>query len=152
MQLVPIEQTGTALSSALTAGSVAADVVAATVALYARRGYEVPWIGYLAKEGSEYIGGCGFAGPASRGEAEIAYYTFPGHEGRGVATEMAGELLRISRQAATEADVRFIAHTLPEEGASTSVLRKLGFVLQGVILHPEDGKVWKWSESERSEA
>ena len=152
MRLVPIEKSGMALSSVLTAGSVASDVVAATVALYERRGYEVPWIGYLANEGGEYIGGCGFAGPASHGEAEIAYFTFPGYEGRGVATEMAGELLRISRQTATGAGVRFIAHTLPEEGASTSVLRKLGFVLQGTVLHPEDGTVWKWSESARSEA
>ena len=65
---------------------------------------------------------------------------------------MAGELLRISRQAAIEADVRFIAHTLPEEGASASVLRKLGFSLEGSIVHPEDGAVWKWSERERGEA
>jgi hypothetical protein len=42
MQLVQIEQTGTSLSSVLSAGSVAAEVVAATVALYTRRGYEPP--------------------------------------------------------------------------------------------------------------
>lgn len=152
MQLVPIEETGTALSSVLAAGSVAAEVVAATVALYSRRGYEPPWIGYLAVEDAEFIGGCGFAGPAKCGEAEIAYFTFPGHEGRGVATEMARELLRISRSAAAQASVRFIAHTLPKEGASTTVLRRLGFSLEGAVMHPEDGTVWKWSESERSEA
>jgi RimJ/RimL family protein N-acetyltransferase len=152
MQLVPIEETGTALSPALVAGSVAVEVVAATVALYSRRGYEPPWIGYLAVEGTEVIGGCGFAGPARCGEAEIAYFTFPGNEGRGVATEMARELLRISRNAASHASVRFIAHTLPEEGASTTVLRRLGFSLEGAISHPEDGIVWKWSERERGEA
>jgi RimJ/RimL family protein N-acetyltransferase len=152
MQLVPIEEAGTALSSVLAAGSVATEVVAATVALYSRRGYEPPWIGYLAVEGTEFIGGCGFAGPARCGEAEIAYFTFPGNEGRGVATEMARELLRISRNAATQASVRFIAHTLPEEGASTTVLRRLGFSLEGAVLHPEDGTVWKWSERERDAA
>ncbi|MEQ1515951.1 MAG: GNAT family N-acetyltransferase [Usitatibacteraceae bacterium] len=152
MHLVPIQETGTTHPSVLAAGSVAAEVVAATVALYSRRGYEVPWIGYLAVEGTEFIGGCGFAGPARCGEVEIAYFTFPGKEGRGVATEMARELIRISRNAATQAGIRFIAHTLPEESASTSVLRKLGFSLEGAVLHPEDGTVWKWSERERSEA
>jgi [ribosomal protein S5]-alanine N-acetyltransferase len=152
MQLVPIEKAGTSLSSVLAAGSVAAEVVAATVALYSRRGYEPPWIGYLAVEGKAFIGGCGFAGPARCGEAEIAYFTFPSNEGRGVATEMARELLRVSRNAANEASVKFIAHTLPEEGASTTVLRKLGFSLVGPVLHPEDGTVWKWNERERGEA
>jgi RimJ/RimL family protein N-acetyltransferase len=120
--------------------------VAATVALYSRRGYEPPWIGYLAVEGAEYIGACGFAGPARCGEAEIAYFTFPGREGRGVATEMARALLRISRNAANLGGVRFIAHTLPEESASTTVLRRLGFSLEGTVLHPDDGSVWKWTE------
>ena len=152
MRLVPIEETGAALSSVLANGGVAAEVVAATVSLYSRRGYEVPWIGYLAVEGNEFIGGCGFAGPAKSGEVEIAYFTFPGNEGRGVATQMATELLRISRKAATQAGIRYIAHTLPDEGPSTSVLRKLGFRLVGEVLHPEDGTVWKWSEHVHSEA
>lgn len=146
MQLVPIEDTDAALSPAITVGSVAAEVVAATVALYSRRGYEPPWIGYLALKGSEFIGACGFAGPPKCGEAEIAYFTFPGNEGRGVATEMARELLRISRNAASHGSIRFIAHTLPEEGASTTVLRRLGFSLEGEVVLPEDGTVWKWSE------
>ena len=51
-----------------------------------------PWIGYLAIDGDTCIGSCGFNGPASEGVAEIAYFTFHGHEGRGVATRMAQAL------------------------------------------------------------
>ena len=36
------------------------------------------------------------------------------------------------------------AQTLPEESASTSILRKLGFRLLGRVEHPEDGPVWEW--------
>lgn len=73
------------------------------------------------------------------------YFTFPDHEGRGVATRMARELLRIAR-AAQAGHTAAIARTLPQENASTSILRKLGFQLEGELLHPEDGLVWKWRE------
>jgi [ribosomal protein S5]-alanine N-acetyltransferase len=36
------------------------------------------------------------------------------------------------------------AQTLPEESASTSVLKKLGFRLVGQVEHPEDMPVWEW--------
>ena len=36
------------------------------------------------------------------------------------------------------------AQTLPEENASTSVLKKLGFKFLGEIEHQEDGLVWDW--------
>ena len=36
------------------------------------------------------------------------------------------------------------AQTLREEGASTRILKKLGFEFWGEILHPEDGPVWEW--------
>jgi len=34
--------------------------------------------------------------------------------------------------------------TLPEESASTTVLRKLGFQLVAELEYPEDGKVREW--------
>jgi len=152
MQLIAIEEAGATTSPVPAAGGVIDQVLEATVSLYSRRGYMLPWIGYLALEGSEFVGTCGFAGPPNTGEVEIAYFTFPGNEGRGVATQMARELLQFNRHAATQAGIRFIAHTLPEEGPSASVLRKLGFRLEGEVSHPEDGKVWKWSEHAPSEA
>ncbi|RYZ00012.1 MAG: hypothetical protein EOO24_16805 [Comamonadaceae bacterium] len=73
----------------------------------------------------------------------MAYYTFPQFERTGVATRMAGELLKVAQAHAPH--VTLIAHTLREEGPSTSILRKHGFQLLGDVQHPEDGVVWKWA-------
>lgn len=128
---------------------VAAQTVRATLDLYLRKGYIQPWVGYLAESDDCIVGGCGFAGPPVGGEAEIAYFTFPEHEGKGVASAMAAQLIEVTRQ--IRSDCALIAHTLPVESASTAILRKLGFVLVGTIEHPEDGPVWKWSQSVASE-
>lgn len=123
---------------------VVAQVVQGALDLYSRKGFVAPWACYLAEKDGQVVGTCGFAAPPVDGEAEIAYFTFPGNEGRGIAREMAMALMREARQAgATET---FIAHTLPGEGPSTSILRKLGFECLGVIEHPEDGAIWKWRE------
>jgi RimJ/RimL family protein N-acetyltransferase len=126
---------------------VVAQVIEATVGLYERRGYLPPWIGYLAVEGEEVVGTCGFAGPPSAGEVEIAYFTFPGHEGKGIAKRMARSLLTLTRTAAAQAGAQYIAHTLPQSGPSSSILKALGFSLDGEVQHPEDGLVWKWREA-----
>lgn len=123
---------------------VVAQVVQANLDLYERKGFTPPWTGYLAEEEARIVGTCGFAGPPVDGEAEIAYFTFPGNEGKGVAGRMAAALMREARQSAgTEV---FIAHTLPAEGPSTAILKRLGFVCLGAIEHPEDGLIWKWRE------
>ena len=36
--------------------------------------------------------------------------------------------------------------TLLGENASTRVSRKLGFVLKGSVIDPEEGIVWEWSD------
>jgi RimJ/RimL family protein N-acetyltransferase len=128
-------------------GEDASQVIRATVDLYARRGHQPPWVGYLAVEDGRFVGTCGFTGPPNQAEVEIAYFTFPSHEGRGVAVRMGRELLSLTRRTATMAGIGYIAHTLPQEGASANILRKLGFTCRGEIVHPEDGVVWKWSES-----
>ena len=48
--------------------------------------------------------------------------------------------------------VTVAAQTLPEENASTSVLKKLRFRLTGTLEHPDDGLVWEWQLSDTSEA
>jgi RimJ/RimL family protein N-acetyltransferase len=145
MDLVPIVQDGTVAAGVPGDAGTIADVLAATTAMYARNGFEPPWLAYLAVEGGRVVGTCAFTGPPRAGEAEIAYFTFPGNEGTGVATRMARSLLRIAREAATGPAV-VCAHTLPREGASVAILRKLGFEFLGEIGHPEDGRVWKWSK------
>jgi RimJ/RimL family protein N-acetyltransferase len=104
-----------------------------------------PWVGYFAEEDGTVVGTCAFKSPPENQRVEIAYFTFPGHEGRGVATEMARKLVAVARE--TVADITLVAQTLPQESASTSVLRKLGFQYTGQVTHPEDGQVWEWQLS-----
>src|SRR5262245_43947942 len=125
MRLVPIQETGIAPSAVQDPSGSVPGVVEQVTALYARRGFVPPWLCYLAEEQGAWIGTCGFTGPPSNGEAEIAYFTFPGNEGRGVATRMATALLALSASDVASQGIALIAHTMPEEGASTTILRKL---------------------------
>jgi len=106
---------------------------------------QAPWHGYLGVESEEnrLVGICSFQGdPNAQGEVEISYCTVPKYEGRGYATEMARALLAIAFAAP---DVqRVIAHTLPVPNPSTRVLHKAGLKKTGEVIHPEDGKVWRW--------
>jgi RimJ/RimL family protein N-acetyltransferase len=144
MKLVPILKNGTVGASYPEDSEVVASVLEATVAMYGRSGFEPPWIGYLAAENGIVVGTCGFTGPPKSGEVELAYFTFPGHEGVGVATRMGQSLVALARRS-NWSTLEVCAHTLPEEGASAAILRKLGFVLLGEVELPEDGIVWKWT-------
>ena len=59
-----------------------------------------------------------------------------------MATRMAQALIRIAFD--TRPQLTIAAQTLPEENASTAVLKKLGFQFVAELEHYEDGKVWKW--------
>ncbi len=107
--------------------------------------YETPpeWFGYLAVEGEtqRLCGVCSFNGPAVEGAVEISYYTFPGFEGRGIATEMARFLVERARELPDVTKV--IAHTLQERNASGRILQKIGMRLTGDA--EEEGEaVWQW--------
>jgi [ribosomal protein S5]-alanine N-acetyltransferase len=143
LRLIPIVRDGQVELSGVRLPEVAMSVVASTVALYARRGYVAPWIGYLAIEGGVCVGSCGFASPPVDGVAEIAYFTFPEREGRGVATRMAQRLISLAQEC--DPSMKLIAHTLTDENASTCILKKLGFVFMGTVNHPEDGTIWRWT-------
>jgi RimJ/RimL family protein N-acetyltransferase len=92
------------------------------------------------------IGFCGYKGPpAEDGVVEIGYGLASAHRGRGYATEAAQELVR--RAFASGAVRRVLAHTLPEENASTKVLTRCGFVHLGEVTDPEDGVVWRWEKT-----
>nr|WP_255581726.1 GNAT family protein [Cupriavidus sp. AU9028] len=101
----------------------------------------LPWGGYLAEEDGQFVGTCAYKTPPQSGQVEIAYFTFPGQEGRGVATRMARQLIGIAQR---EGVAVVVAQTLPEPGASTAILQKLGFRRAGEVIHPEDGLVWQW--------
>jgi RimJ/RimL family protein N-acetyltransferase len=102
------------------------------------------FLGYLVVEGeSEQLAGtCSFKGPPDdAGAIEIAYFTFPGFAGRGIATEMARFLIERARE--DEKVQKVIAHTLPEHNASTHVLEKIGMIFAGEA--EEDGStIWRW--------
>lgn len=101
-----------------------------------------PWCDYLALEDAEAVGSGGFKTPPDEhGCAEIGYITFLSLRGRGVATAIAATLVAKAR----DLGLRCVsAHTLPEENASTAVLRRNGFARVGVIDDPEDGEIWRW--------
>jgi len=140
--LVPILRDGTTALRIADLASLPADVLPSTVALYAARGYQPPFVGYLAVVAGRAVGTCAFAAPPQGGRVEIAYFTFPGREGLGLATEMARRLVAIAR--AARPDLLVFAHTRPGPGASVTVLTRLGFGCAGVVDHPEDGAVWEW--------
>ena len=113
----------------------------ATLAMYPGGVPQMPWAGYLAEENGKLVGTCAFKAPPVSGSVEIAYFTFPEFEGRGVATRMAQELIAVAERHQAQ-QVR--AQTLPETNASTRILEKLGFTFAGAVMHPEDGEVWEW--------
>ena len=104
-----------------------------------------PWGGYLCvdTDAAVVVGTCGFkAAPAANGDVEIAYFTFPNFEGRGYATQMTEALINIAAPSPNAR--RVIAHTLPEQNASTRVLEKSGMCFVGEVIDPDDGLVWRW--------
>ncbi len=111
-------------------------------AFYQVVGFNPPWTAYLAVDDLTIVGICAFKGAPKNGVVEIAYGTEPGMEGRGIATRMAQELIRIAR--ASDRAVRIIAQTLPEANASTRVLTKCGFTQVRDAMDDEVGKVWEW--------
>lgn len=142
MHLAAINRDGTVSGFA---GSVPAEgraAIESTVQLYSKVGWIRPWIGYLAIDQDVCLGTCAFIRAPQDNIVEIAYYTFPGHEGRGAATHMASSLISLAREHAPE--VVITAHTLPEENASTRILRKTGFVFVGPRVHEVDGNIWVW--------
>ena len=150
LHLIAITQDGGLEKPVASVPPLAAQVIEATTELYNAVGYEPPWLGYLALENGAFIGSCGFKSPPENNRVEIAYFTFPGHESRGVATRMASALVRIA--ITNSPGVTVAAQTLPEESASTSVLRKLQFRFVGSVEHPEDGLVWDWQLSNTCES
>ena len=113
-----------------------------TLAFYERTNAEAPWISYLSKDNGSIVGLCSFVGAPKEGVIEIAYFTFPAYEGRGIATAMTGLLITIAQREPTLRAL--IAHTLQEENASTRILKKHGFQRDGIAIDADAGEVWRW--------
>jgi len=142
VNLAPINNDGTVSGFTGLVPETGRSAIHSTVQLYSRVGCIPPWIGYLAHENGICVGTCAFTSAPKSGVVEIAYFTFPGNEGRGVATRMASSLISLAKESAFGIVIK--AHTLPEENASTRILRKLSFILEGPRVHEEDGQIWVW--------
>ena len=114
----------------------------ATFEYYEKIGITVPWISYIAKAQSDFVGICSFKGKPIENKVEIAYYTFQQHEGNGYATAMCKNLIDIAHK--ERKDIIISARTLPEKNASTSVLVKNGFSFARTVVDYEDGEVYEW--------
>jgi len=142
LSFVEIGKNGELVKPVVALSDAARDVCDKTAALYKAAGSYPPWMGYLALENDTIVGTCAFRSPPRNGKVEIAYFTFPGFEGRGLATEMARQLIQIVKD--TEPGTRIFAFTLPEKNASNRILQKLGFGFAGET-RDEDGLiVWRW--------
>lgn len=94
-------------------------------------------------EDGALVGWGGWKGPPVNGVVELGYAVAPARRGRGIATQVVRRLISRVRENGVD---QVIAHTLPDESASTGVLRKCGFVRTGEVMDPDDaaaGEVWR---------
>lgn len=142
LRLIEIREDGSPARCPGAMPPAARDAAEGTAMLYQDIGFAPPWVGYLADWDGELVASCAFKSAPKDGSVEIAWQTFPGWEGRGIATRMLLELLRLARQA--DPGLSVFAQTSCEEDASASILRRLGFELEGEVEHPDDGRVRQW--------
>ena len=142
VELVQIDRSGKPAAELGQLPGMVATNCGLTAAFYRVVGFEPPWIGYLSVLDGCIVGGGGFKGSPKDNKVEIAYYTLPHLEGRGIATATARGLVAIARSC--RPGLVIVAQTLPATNASTAVLQKIGFALAGTVIHPEDGEVWEW--------
>ena len=112
---------------------------------------KLKWDGYFVVDTDtrEVVGSCAFKGrPTEAGTVEIAYFTYPGFEGKGYATSMARKLIELATGCTSVK--RIIAHTLPEANAPTRVLEKVAMSFLGEVIDPDDGRVRQWETHVRA--
>jgi [ribosomal protein S5]-alanine N-acetyltransferase len=142
LSFVEIGKNGEPVKPVGALSDTARDVCNKTAMLYDAAGSYPPWMGYLALENDTIVGTCAFRSPPRNGEVEIAYFTFPEFEGRGLATEMARHLIQIAKD--TDPRSGIFAFTLPEKNASNRILQKLEFDFAGETRDEDGLVVWRW--------
>ncbi len=142
MNLLPIEKDGT-VAAMVTGHAECLEILAVFRDVYAKLGFEKPWIGYVAiSEQQEIVGVAGFKGKPKNGKVEISYGTFKDYRRQGIGTQLCRQLVLLSL--GTDKKITITARTLPENNASTKILKKNGFVFSGPVWDKEDGDVWEW--------
>lgn len=82
-----------------------------------------PWTGYLAFDENRCVGTCAFKAPPQGNCVEIAYFTFPEYEGKGIATRMAQALVKIALEA--EPEIKITANPFPKKAHQLECSRSL---------------------------
>lgn len=142
IRLVQCGQDGTPIEPLGPLPQVLQENSAATAALFASIGFAPPWVGYVTVYGAQPVGGCAFVGAPRDGAVEVAYFTLEEFERRGFATQALARMIEIARQA--DPAVTLTAKTLPQENASTMILRRNGFDFAGETTDHEIGLAWAW--------
>jgi [ribosomal protein S5]-alanine N-acetyltransferase len=104
-----------------------------------------PWLPYLFvfRSDQALVGFGGFKSvPDSKRTVEIGYSVAPSYQGRGFATSVAQQFIKIAFESKLVDCV--CAHTLPEHNASTRVLEKCGMIKVSKAVDPDVGNVWRW--------
>ena len=105
---------------------------------------KIEWWSYLPvlRKTKTLPGSCGYKGDPGNGMVEIGYEVAEAYRGFGLATEMAGALIK---KAFENDEVKYVqAHTRAEINESGSVLKKCGMTKMEEIDDPADGKIWRW--------
>ena len=115
----------------------ALDVVVADPAI-------APWWTYvfIEREVSSLVGSGGYTGRPKEGVVEIGYEIATEFRGRQLAGEAARGLIDNAFSDSSVSAV--IAHTRPEENASTRVLEKIGMRRVEDVEDREEGTLWRW--------
>lgn len=100
-----------------------------------------PWCCYAARLDGRLVGLGAFKGSPDGGEVELSYLVLIPERNRGYANAICERLISIAQ---AEGVNSIVAHTQPEENASTAVLRRNEFMFRQAIEDPEDGPIWRW--------
>ena len=103
-----------------------------------------PWWMHFIIHGADntLIGLGGFKGRPEGGQVEIGYEIAPGYRLRGLATEAARGM--VDHALADPRVDHVLAHTLPVDSASTTILQRLGLRFIEALDDPDDGPIWRW--------
>lgn len=97
-RLVPCEADGFPAERDLVLPDFAREACEKSAAWYGKVGFVRPWAGYIAVMDGAVVGGGGFKQPPQDQRVEIAYFTAPEFEARGIATRTARALVAIARR------------------------------------------------------
>mgnify|MGYP000942953007 CR=1 FL=1 len=142
IRLVEIGKDATASDGSFKSTPKVEAIVNDSIKFYEVSGCSSPWVSYLGVLNETVVGVCSFKSQPTENKVEIAYFTFPEHEGKGFASQMLHLLLKLAYTNLPSVCVS--ARTLKDSNASHRVLEKCGFTAAGIVVDPEDGEVLEW--------